>query len=553
MPVRTRLISAALALAAAAVAAPFARAADIIIHNARIITLDTARPQASAIAIRGLRIHTVGGPETVNAFAKPGTRYIDARGRTVIPGLIDSHIHAIRAGLNFASQADFSDSKSIPQAMQKLAAAAKTVPANDWLLVLGGWTPQQFAEDRKPLAAEIEAAADGRKVFIQLFYRAVYLSPEAMKALAINPAALPAGLQAETGPDERPTGWLTGDAGAITALYERIPKPSLAAAMDGTRRFFSELNRFGVTGVIDPGGHNLAPDEYSALWEVWHARQLTLRVAFSICAPTPGRELEEYRQFTRFLPMGAGDEWLRFNGIGERVTWGFYNNENPSPQQTREFEEVARWAAQNRLTLTVHWNRQASVKHLLDVFGRVSKETPYGGLRWSIAHLHDATPDTLARMRALNLGWLTQNAFYYAGPAFIRNMAPSRLALAPPLASAIAMGLPTGAGTDATRVMSQNPLVAMQWMIDGKTVSGETTRGPGERLDRLAALRLWTQGSAWFAFAEDERGQLKPGMLADIAILDRDFMAIPVEEISQITAIMTIVGGKIVHNALQLK
>lgn len=541
-----------LALAAGAGCPPAARAADIIIHNARVITLDANQPQASAIAIRGSRILGVGGAELTRLWTQPDTRRVDAGGRAVIPGLIDSHIHAIRAGLNYASQADFSDSKSIPQAMQKLAAAAKTVPANDWLLVLGGWTPQQFTEDRKPLAAEIEAATGGRKVFIQLFYRAVYLSQSAMAALAINPAELPAGLQAETGTDERPTGWLTGDAAAITALYERMPKPSLAAAMEGTRRFFSELNRFGVTGVIDPGGHNLAPDEYAALWGVWHAKQLTLRVAFSICAPTPGRELEEYQQLTRFRAMEAGDEWLRFNGIGERVTWGFYNNENPSPAQTREFEDVARWAAQNRLTLTVHWNRQGSVRHLLDVFARLAKETPFRDLRWSVAHLHDATPETLARMHALNLGWLTQNALYYAGPAFIRNMAPSRLAQAPALASAIAMGLPTGAGTDATRVMGHNPFVAMRWIVDGRTVSGQATSHPQERPDRLAALRLWTSGSAWFAFAEHERGQLKAGMLADLVILDRDFMTVPVEEISQIKAVMTMTGGTIVYQNSEL-
>jgi predicted amidohydrolase YtcJ len=184
---------------------------------------------------------------------------------------------------------------------------------------------------------------------------------------------------------------------------------------------------------------------------------------------------------------------------------------------------------------------------LLDAFARVGNAPDRARLRWSIAHLHDAGPDTMHALHRLGLGWLTQNAIYFAAPAFIRNMPAARRAAAPPLASALRAGLKVAAGTDATRVMSYNPFVAMQWMLDGRTVDGQETRAPDEIPSREEALRMWTEGGAWFAFAENERGRIAPGMFADIAMLNADYISIPVERIGEIKSVLTMIGGRVVH------
>jgi predicted amidohydrolase YtcJ len=197
----------------------------------------------------------------------------------------------------------------------------------------------------------------------------------------------------------------------------------------------------------------------------------------------------------------------------------------------------------------VHWNNEASVHHLLDLFTRVRAQVDTTPLRWSIAHIHDAKPETLTRMKELHLGWLMQNRLYFAAPAFLANYEAARLAQMPPLAKAQRMGLHVGGGTDADRVMSYNPFVALRWMLDGRTLSGLETRAQDERPTREEALRIWTQGSAWFSHEETRRGVLEPGALADLAVLSGDFFSLPVEEIAGLRSDMTMVGGRVVHAA----
>ena len=301
--------------------------------------------------------------------------------------------------------------------------------------------------------------------------------------------------------------------------------------------------------MLDPGGYNLPLDAYRALFAVWREGGLTLRVVYSLCAPRRDHELADFQALTAMLPMGFGDGWLTFNGIGENVTWGMYNNEAPSDAQKEQLTETLRWAARRGLTATFHWNNNRSVHHLLDVLERVNRETPVAPLRWSIAHLNDASLESLSRMKALEVGWLMQNAFYFRGEAFLGQRGAEAARLSPPIGTALRMGIPVGGGTDAHRVMSYNPFVSLQWMLDGKTVAGTPTRGAEETPSRLAALRLYTQGSAWFSFDEQRRGALEVGKLADLAVLTRDYLTVPVEEIGGIRAVLTMVGGRIVYAA----
>lgn len=529
-----------------------ASAGDLLLHNARIVTLDAKSTVHQALVVRDGRILATGNAAAMRATATPDATAIDLGGRTVIPGLIDSHIHAIRAGLTYTTEVSWIGARSIAEALDRIRAAASRAAPGAWIVVAGGWSERQFAELRRPSQAEVIAAAPGRPVYIQLAYRAALLTPEAHAVLGIvADGDVPPKGTLEQDSAGRRTGWIAGDGPTIVALFDRLPKPDLATAKAGTRAFFRALNRVGLTGVIDPGGHNLAPGDYAALFALQREGALTLRVAYSIFAPRPGSELADFQTMTRDLPRGltSGDGLLRFNGIGECVTWGMYNNEQPTPAQKEAYFQVARWAAGQGLRLTQHWSRDASAHHLLEVFERVNAEIPLAPLRWSIAHVHDATPATLARMKSLGVGWLMQNALYYAAPFFLQQRGPAALATMPPIASAIAMGLPVGAGTDAHRVMDFNPFVALRWMLDGRTVEGTATRGERETPTREQALRLYTQGSAWFTGDETERGTLQPGSLADLAVLDRDFFAVPIAEIGEIEAVLTLVGGKIVYGA----
>jgi predicted amidohydrolase YtcJ len=540
-----------LALAAAGFS-PSARAqdADTVLLNGKVVTLDSAAPLAEALAVRDGRIIAVGRSTEIRALSGNGTRVVELAGRTVIPGLIDSHMHAIRAALFYATEVNWIGTRSIPEAMARIKAAAQRAKPGQWIIVAGGWTEQQFQEKRRPTQAELLAAAPDNPAYVQLFYSAALLTPAGFKALNIAADAdVPPNGKIERDASGNPTGWIAGDNPTISGLFDKLPLPTFDESVEGTRQFFRELNRLGITGVSDPGGFNLTAASYQPLFKLWQDRALSVRVVYSLFAQRRGKELEDYQAVTQMLPMGFGDDWLRFNGIGENVAWGMYNNDNPTEAQKEQLYQIYRWAASQRMTVTQHWNPNRSVHHLLDVIERVNREIPIAPLRWSIAHLNDATPENLARMKALGIGWLMQNAMFFQGEAFLKARGNEVMRLTPPIMTALKLGIPIGGGTDAHRVMSYNPFVSLQWMVDGKTVGGTLTRDEDQLPSREEALRLYTLGSTWFTFDDGKRGTLARGKLADLAVLTKDYLTVPTGEIGGIESVLTMVGGRIVYAA----
>ena len=527
-----------------------AQTPDTILVNGKIVTLDARSTVATGLAITNGRITAAGSNDDVRKLAGPSTRVIDLRGRMVIPGLIDSHLHAIRAALSFSTEVNWIGARSLEEGLGRIRAAARTMKPGSWLIVAGGWNVQQFEENRRPTQAELTAVAPNNPVYVQLGYGWAMLNPQAHKELGLKSEAdLPSGGRFERDSDGALTGAVTGAQGAIVALFDRLPRPTFEQQVEGTKAFFRELNRLALTGVVDPGGNNLTAPDYEALRKVWADKAMTVRVAYTFNGQTPGKEFEELRDLTSNLPMGSGDDMLRFNGLGERITVAMNNNNAPSQADKEAYYQIVRWAAERRMSLTMHWGNDASVDHLLSIFARVNSEIPIAPLRWSIAHLNDASDGSLRRMKALGVGWTMQDAMYFGGEQFMKQAGPDAARRTPPVETARKIGVVIGAGTDAHRVASYNPFTALQWLLDSKTVGGVVMRGPEEIPSRIDALKLYTLGSAWFSFDEDKRGSLEAGKLADLAVLSDDYLTIPVDKIGSLESVLTMVGGKIVYSS----
>lgn len=539
------LVLAALTLAAAA----RSQNADTVLLNGKILTVDSQFSTRQALAIRDGRIMALGSSAEMKKLAGPKSRVIDLQGDTVIPGLIDNHMHAIRAAQTFSTEVNWIGADSLAEALGRIHDAAQKMKAGSWLIVV---TPpatiDTFKEKRRPTQAELTAAAPDNPVYVQLGYGWAMMTPRALEALKIaSDANLPRGAKLEKDASGKPTGVVTGN---IVDLFDLLPKPTFEEQVEGTKQFFTELNRLGLTGVVDPGGNNVTPESYQALFKIWRDRQLTLRVVYSLCGITPGHEFEEYKNYLAMLPMGFGDEMLRFNGIGERITWAMNGISGQAPQADLEkYYEIVRWAAQHNLTLTMHWDHDKNVDQLLTAFERVNKEFPIANLRWTIAHLNDGSAATFERMKALGVGWTMQDAMYNDGDQVVKDQGAEAARRMPPATTAQKIGIVVNAGTDAHRVSTYNPFTVLQWLIDGKTASGHALRGPEETPSRADALRFYTIGSAWVAHDEANRGSLEAGKFADLAVLDQDYMTEPVEEIGKNVSLLTMLGGKIVYTA----
>jgi len=508
-----------------------AQQVDTILVNGKILTVDAQSSIRSALAVRDGKIAAVGSDADVRKLAGATTRTIDLQGRTVIPGLIDSHLHATRAALSFSTEVNWIGAASLAEGLARLHDAAQKAKPDAWLIVV---TPpatlDTFKEHRRPTQAELLAAAPNNPVYVQLGYGWAIMTPLALKALNITSA----------------DGIVTNN---LIELFDRLPKPTFDEQVAGTKAFFRELNRLGLTGVVDPGGNNVTPREYQALFKVWHDGQLTLRVAYSLCGMTDGSEFAEYQNYLAMMPQGFGDDMLHFNGIGERITWKMNGiNGIPPAADKEKYYEIVRWAAQRGLTVTMHWNTDANVDQLLGIWERVNSEFPIAPLRWTIAHLNDASPRTLQRMKALGIGWTVQDAMYNTSDDALRREG-DKIRRQPPVVTGSKIGVTIGAGTDAHRVSTYNPFTVLQWFLDGRNASGTALRGPEETPSRADALRFYTAGSAWVSHDEKVRGSLDIGKFADLAVLSKDYMTVPVEQIGSIESVLTMVDGKIVYAA----
>jgi predicted amidohydrolase YtcJ len=526
-----------------------AQSADTILFNGKILTVDKDFSVQQALAIGHGQILATGTSAAMKKLAGEKAKLIDLGGRTVIPGLTDGHIHGIRAALTFGTEVNWIGVPTLKEALEKIRQAAKTQKPGSWIVVAGGWTEEQFTEKRRPTPADIAALAPDNPVYIQHLYDWLLLSPKAMEALNIHDDAdvAPGGKLARDG--DRPTGVIDANGNALGKIFDKLPKPTMEQQVDGSKKFFREMNSLGITGIVDGGGVSVYPATYQAVFKLWHDKELTVRVAYHLCSPKPGSELADLQNLTQLLPPGFGDPMLHFNGPGEILIWADWTDGDITPDGKAKLAELLRWAASKRYTIQLHWNPDRTVHDLLDVVEDINKDFPVRDLRWAVLHLYNVGEDNLKRMKSLGLVWGVQDGLYFGGERLQREVGVEQAKLMPRISTAMKLGLTVAGGTDAHRVSSYNPFVSLQWYLDGTTIGGTQTRGPEEAPSRRQALEMYTRNSAFMANDDDKRGTLEPGKFADLAVLSADYLTAPVKEIGKIRSVLTMVGGKVVYSA----
>jgi predicted amidohydrolase YtcJ len=530
---------------------------DTILSSGKIAT-NHVPSFVEAVAIKDGKITAIGSNDEILRERGPATNVIDCGGRTVIPGLNDSHMHPIRGGLNYNLELRWDGVPSLADAMRMLKEQVARTPAPQWVRVVGGWTEFQFAERRMPTLDEINAIAPDTPVFVLHLYDRALLNAAALRALGYTKDAPPppAG-EIQRDRYGNPTGLLIAKPNAMIlyATLAKGPKLSHEDQLNSTRLFMRELNRFGITSVIDAGGgFQNYPDDYAVVRELHERGELTVRLAYNLFTQKPREELADFQSWTRKTKPGVGDDYFRLNGAGEMLVYSAADFEDflqPRPDMPvameKELEAVVRHLVEHRWPFRLHATSDETITRALDVYESVNREIPFDGLHWFFDHCETISDRNIERIKALGGGIAVQDRMAFQGEYFVDRYGAQQAQRTPPIRRMLELGVPVGAGTDATRVSSYNPFLSLYWLITGKTVGGMALYPDSNRLDRRDALRLYTAGSSWFSSEDGKKGLIVPEHLADLCVLSADYFTIPEEEIKRLESVLTIVNGKIVY------
>ncbi|MDX0906482.1 amidohydrolase [Sinorhizobium medicae] len=572
MPTRRSFLGAASSLALPGLISP-ARAAnsvstsgdkpmsaDLILHRGLVTTLDAAKPNATAIAVKDGRFLAVGLDQEVMALAGPDTKVVDLKGKRVLPGLNDNHTHVVRGGLNFNMELRWDGVRSLADAMNMLKRQVAITPPPQWVRVVGGFTEHQFIEKRLPTIDEINAIAPDTPVFLLHLYDRALLNGAALRAVGYGKDTPdPPGGEITRDARGNPTGLLIArpNAGILYSTLAKGPKLPLEYQVNSTRHFMRELNRLGVTSVIDAGGgFQNYPDDYAVIQKLADEGQMTVRLAYNLFTQKPKEEKEDFLKWTSSVKYKQGDDFFRHNGAGEMLVFSaadFEDFREPrpemAPEMEGELEEVVRILAENRWPWRLHATYDETISRALDVFEKVNQDIPLAGINWFFDHAETISDSSIDRIAALGGGIAVQHRMAYQGEYFVERYGHGAAEATPPVARMLDKGVKVSAGTDATRVASYNPWVSLSWLVTGKTVGGMQLYPRANCLDRETALRMWTEKVQWFSNEEGRKGRIEKGQLADLIVPAKDYFTCAEDEISFLTADLTMVGGRIVYAA----
>lgn len=537
----------------------------LIVFNAKVHTLDNANTIAEAIAVQNGKIIKVGKSSSILKLKTKNTKLVDAKGKTIVPGIFDSHMHIIRGGRFYNTELRWDGVRSLKRALTMLKEQAQRTPEGQWVRVVGGWNAYQFEEKRLPTLAEINEATGNVPTFILHLYGHAYLNKAGLTALNIN-AETPSPKGGLVQKDEmgNPTGLLVAEPNAylLYATLAKLPELTDEQKTNSTQLFMSEMNRLGVTSIMDAGGgFQNYPDDYGITDLLAKEDKLTIRLPFYLFAQKPGSELIDYTKWISEVEIGEHDDHKKLDKLEYYVQGGgenlvasagdFENFDKPRPDLSPEMEgqlkAVIGTLVKNRWPFRLHATYNESITRFLNVIEEVNGETPLNGLLWFFDHAETISEENLVRIKALGGSIAIQHRMAYQAESFIKRYGKKAAENTPPVKKMLDLGITVGMGSDGTRVSSFNPWIGLYWLTTGKSIGETKHQADKNVLDRTTALKLFTQGSAKLVRLDADRGMIKENYLADFIVLSDDYFSVADRKIQDITANLTVVDGKIVY------
>ena len=539
-------------------------APDQVFINGKIVTVDDYFSIHEAVAVRGERFLATGSSEEIRALADDDTVITDLGGRTVVPGLIDNHNHVIRATEYWPNEARLDGVTSRAGALEILRAKGDALPDGVWLMSLGGWSEAQFLDSQEDFTlAELDAVAPDRPAFIQALYSHAYVNSSWFEAMSIPLEAsaeyrsTAKGLAARVVRDGngRATGRLNGGFPMVEEALQGFPPVSPDAQVEAVKTAFRHLNSLGLTAVYDPAGVGIRREGYARIREIAADGELTLRVYHTLGGSMP-RTPQDARDLIAEIEASRpfqGDDFVDLIAVGEIYYAPFHwdgttEPMNPGEEDIHWAREILLASARGGWSVQTHAVQPATIDHLLDLVEEVNAVHPVRPLRWTITHADNITAGQLDRVRQLgmNVQLRSNPVMGDRGPVF-EHFGDAAYHM-PPLRTAQESGVSYGLGTDGTKAAQIDPFVTLWWAVTGKALNGEVIQH--QTLTREEALIATTRANAHLMFMEHDIGAIKPGLLADMVVLDRDYLTVPEDEIKDIRPVATMVGGRIVYGGL---
>jgi hypothetical protein len=551
------LIAAVLAGCSGAPGAPDA-APELILHNGKIVTVDASFSIAQAVAIRDGRFVAVGTSEAVRRTAGTVTKVIDLKGRTVIPGLMDGHLHNAGGGPGV----DLKNVRTMGELLAAVEARVKSSKPGDLVISNSDWHEAQLREKRLPHRRDLDRIAPDNPVVLVRGGHELIVNSAAMRRWSISKAT-PAPAGGEIGRDA--DGELNGElVDTARGLVKLPPPPKLAEAE--ILRQMRLLNAAGLTSIRIPGQFQFggsAIEPYRMFQDLKAKGLLTMRVNYLM-------RIFDYSSVAKMRETIAswnvkpdeGDEWLRIGGMKTLIDGGFEGGhmraayEEPygkggkfkGIQVVPVDQYVACVRELNRLgwRVATHAVGDAAIDQVLDAYAAANKDQSIVGKRWSIEHFFIGEPDHYARVKALGLIISAQDHLYLAGPSLVNYWGRGRASQVTPVRTFLEQGILVAGGTDSP-VIPYNPFWAMYHFISRETIS-DGVYGANQRIAREEALRIFTINNARLTFEENIKGSIEPGKLADLVVLSADILTVPEKEIEGLKPVATMVGGRFVYN-----
>lgn len=536
--------------------------ADLIIYNGKIATMEKPGVFVQAVAVKNGIIQATGNSKKIiNEYKIETTLLIDAKGKTVIPGLNDSHIHIIREGLHYNAELRWDGVKTLKRAMEMLKEQAARTPEGVWIKVIGGWNEFQFEEKRQPTIDEINQAVPDKPVFITYLYGKAFVNKKGIELLKYTKDTNYEGSLVELDAAGNPTGMLFAKT-TPKAIYTTLALTTVLnheERLNSTQQYYHELNKYGLTSAIDAagGGQNF-PADYAVAMELARQNKLTIRTSYYLFAQVKGREYEDYEKWVTSTPLNKNENMLMANGYsaegaGENLVASAADFENflepriiLADDMEKDLEPVITLLVKNHWPFRIHATYAESIERMLNLFEKINAQIPFNGLRWAFDHAETVTDAQLIRIKKLGGGIAVQFRMYFQGELYTKLYGKPGHQV-PPVKKMLAIDIPVGLGTDATRISTYNPWMSLHWAITGKTIGGLQFWPSSSALSRYKALQLYTTGSAWFSGEEKLKGKIEKGQYADMVILTDDYFTIPAEDVMKIHSLLTIVNGKVVY------